>query len=118
MTTLLSVEACEHIRSALKHAGDTHSLEDVVELLNSGEAKLYCTKNSTIVTQEFEYPKAKQLHFWLAGGDLKEIIKNGREIAADAKKRGFSKVSIIGRPGWKRRLKGFRQAGVILSREY
>ena len=115
---MLSAEACEHLRSALKHAGDTHSLEDVVELLNSGEAKLYCTKNSTIVTQEFEYPKAKQLHFWLAGGDLKDIIKNGHAIAAEAKKRNFTKVSIIGRPGWERKLKGFREAGVILTREF
>ena len=118
LTTVLSAEACEHLRSALKHAGDTHSLEDVVELLNSGEAKLRSTKKSTIVWQEFSYPKAKQLHFWLAGGDLKDIIVRGHEIAEDAKKRGFSKVSIIGRPGWKRRLKGFRQAGVILARDF
>ena len=118
MTTLLSVEACEHLRAALEHGGNTHDLKDVVEMLNSGDAKIRCGEKSTIVWQEFEHPNASQIHFWLAGGDLKDIIKNGHAIAAEAKKRNFTKVSIIGRPGWERKLKGFREAGVILTREF
>jgi len=118
LTTSLSVKTCEHLRAALEHGGNTHDLKDVVDMLNNGDAKIRCGEKSTIVWQEFEHPNANQIHFWLAGGDLKDIVKNGHEIAEEAKKRNFTKVSIIGRPGWERKLKGFREAGVILSREF
>jgi|TARA_R110000824_G_scaffold14173_3_gene60612 hypothetical protein len=106
------------LRAALEHGGNTHDLKDVVDMLNNGDAKIRCGEKSTIVWQEFKHPNANQIHFWLAGGDLKDIVKNGHEIAAEAKKRNFTKVSIIGRPGWERKLKGFREAGVILTREF
>lgn len=117
MTMLLLGKSRKHLSDALKRAGDTHSVDDVIEMIENGDARLYKRKKSTVVTQEFDLPAARQLHFWLAGGDLDDLIQAEREIVEDAKERGINKVTIIGRPGWQKKLDGFRQAGVILSKE-
>jgi len=87
-------------------------------MIEGGSATLYQRTKSTVVTQEFELPAAKQLHFWLAGGDLDDLIEAEQEIAAEAKLRGVTKVTIIGRPGWVKKLDGFRIAGVILAKDF
>ena len=117
MTTLLSADARRHIAEALAHSGDTHNVSDVLEMVRAGDATLHLREHSTLVTQEFELPRARQLHFWLAGGDLADLIEAEREIVSAAKPRGITKVTIIGRPGWERKLQGFRRAGVILAKE-
>jgi len=117
LNILLSAENRKHLTEALNNAGDTHTVEDVLEMVEGNDASLHIRKHSTVVTQEFSFPQAKQLHFWLAGGDLQELIKTEKEIVKEAKKRGVTKVTIIGRPGWERKLPGFENAGVILSKE-
>ena len=114
---LLSADAREHIAAALAHSGDMHSVDSVLEMVEEGSAVLHQRPHSTFVTQEFELPKARQLHFWLAGGDLDDLIEAEKEIVDDARYRGITKVTIIGRPGWQKKLEGFRQAGVILVKD-
>ncbi len=48
-------------------------------MIEGGSATLYQRTKSTVVTQEFELPAAKQLHFWLAGGDLDDLIEAEQE---------------------------------------
>ena len=93
---LLLGKSRKHLSDALKRAGDTHTVDDVIEMIENGDARLYKRKKSTVVTQEFDLPAARQLHFWLAGGDLDDLIQAEREIVEDAKERGINKVTIIG----------------------
>ena len=69
------------------------------------------------MTQEIDLPRGVQLHFWLAGGDLDELMEIERDIEKAAHENGIVRVSIIGRRGWRAKLDGFKEAGVILVKE-
>lgn len=113
----LWAKARPHITAALEHSGDTHTTEDVFAMIQRGDAHLYVGANSAVVTQDLDLPTGKQLHFWLAGGDLNELIKIEQDVEQAARERGIRRISIIGRRGWRRRLQGFREAGVILMKD-
>lgn len=106
-----------HIAAALEHSGDTHTPQDVLEMIQRGEVNLYVGDNSAVVTQDLDMPTGKQLHFWLAGGNLNELIKIEKDVEHAAKARGIRRISIIGRRGWRKRLDGFRETGVILTKD-
>ena len=133
-------QAEPHIIAALHHAGDTHEPADVVEMIMEGRAalwvgdrcavvrdvidmildgmaELFVGEDCAVVTQEIELPIGIQLHFWLAGGDLDELVRIQRDIETAARSRGIRRISIIGRRGWRAKLDGYREAGVILVKE-
>ena len=109
--------AAPHIRAALQHCGDPHTLDDVMRMVMARDAELYVGGLSAVVTQELNLPTGRQLHFWLAGGDLNELIKIERDVEHAAKARGIRRISIIGRRGWQRKLDGFNEAGVVLTKD-
>ena len=53
----------------------------------------------------------------LAAGDLDELVEIERDVEQAARRRGINKMSIIGRRGWRRKLDGFREVGVVLTKE-
>lgn len=110
-------QAERHIIAALAHSGDTHGPEDVLEMITSGRAALFVGQQSAVVTQEISLPVGRQLHFWLAAGDLDELVEIERDVEQAASERGIRRISIIGRRGWRGRLEGFREAGVILTKD-
>jgi len=109
--------AAPHIREALRHCGDTHTLDDVMRMVMARDADLYVGDASAVVTQDLDLPTGRQLHFWLAGGDLDEVIKIVRDVEHAAKARGIRRISIIGRRGWQRKLDGFTEASVVLTKD-
>jgi len=111
------VAAAPHLANALERAGNTHHLNDVYGLLLAGEAALFVGDRSAVVTQEFELPAGRQLHFWLAGGDLDELVLIEADVEEKARKKGIHRFSIVGRKGWQNKLPGYREAGVILVKE-
>lgn len=110
-------QAEPHIIAALHHAGDTHEPRDVIDMILDGMAELFVGEDCAVVTQEIELPIGIQLHFWLAGGDLDELVRIQRDIETAARSRGIRRISIIGRRGWRAKLDGYREAGVILVKE-
>jgi len=110
-------KALPHIRAALKYCGDTHTPAHVWAMIRTGAASLYTSENSAVVTQVLDMPNGKQLHYWLAGGDLKELKQLEKTITANAKAQGIKKVSLIGRAGWVKELPGFNDAGRVLIKE-
>ena len=110
-------QAEPHIIAALHHAGDTHEPRDVIDMILDGMAELFVGEDCAVVTQEIELPIGIQLHFWLAGGDLDELVRIQRDIETAARSRGIRRISIIGRRGWRAKLDGYREAGVILVQE-
>ena len=110
-------QAEPHIIAALAHAGDTHAPLDVLDMIIDGMADLFVGEDCAVVTQEIELPIGVQLHFWLAGGDLDELVKIQKDVEVAARSRGIRRISIIGRRGWRAKLDGYREAGVILVKE-
>jgi len=106
-----------HVIAALKHSGDTHDSHDVLDMILGGSAALFVGEGSAVVAQEIKLPTGRQLHFWLAAGDLDELVEIERDVEQAARRRGINKMSIIGRRGWRRKLDGFREVGVVLTKE-
>lgn len=106
-----------HVVSALAHCGDTHTSADVLAMVDAGEAVLYVGKRSAIVTQELNLPRGPQLHFWLAAGDLGEVVEMVQNIESEAHDRGIKHLSLVGRRGWKQVLSGFSEAGTLMIKE-
>jgi hypothetical protein len=91
-----------HIQSALVHAGDTHSVDDVGAMIAAGHAQLWPGPASLLVSEIVEFPRHKALHFFLAGGRMAEVLALS-DIAIDwGRREGCSRFTLAGRKGWAR----------------
>jgi hypothetical protein len=94
-----------YIEDALEYAGGTHLIEDVEDAIERGEAWFWPGQNSALVTEFLEFPRLKACSYWLAGGDLAELLAMTPEIEHWAKQHGCGRIIECGRPGWVRALK-------------
>jgi hypothetical protein len=90
------------IESAIKRSSNTHDIDDVWEGIKAGTFLLWPGKESAAVTVTQTYPKKKQLHVFLAGGKLKELLDMWDCAEIYAKATGCASLSISGRKGWTR----------------
>ena len=93
------------IEAALDYAGGTHTIEDVEAQIARGEAWFWPGEKSALVTEILEYPQFKAASFWLAGGDLGELLDMTPSVETWAVTMGCSKIFECGRPGWAKALK-------------
>ena len=91
-----------HMAAALEYSGGTHKVEDIAEGIRRGQFQLWPGKNSVVVTEIIVYPQLKDLHYFLAGGDLDELRLMRPIIESWGKEIGCSRVSLAGRKGWER----------------
>lgn len=106
------------IQAALDHSGNTFGLDDVRAMVDAEDAQFWPGCDCAIVTQIEVHPLAKVLVFWLAGGDLNELVSQLRpRIEAWAAGRGCNRSLIIGRPGWGRALPDYDPIARVFSKE-
>lgn len=91
-----------HVAAALEYSGGTHKVEDIAEGIRREQFQLWPGQNSVVVTEIIVYPQLKDLHFFLAGGDLDELRMMRPIIESWGKEIGCSRVSLAGRKGWER----------------
>ena len=91
-----------HVAAALEYSGGTHKIEDIAEGIKRGQFQLWPGKYSAVVTEIIVYPQLKDLHYFLAGGDLDELRLMRPLIEQWGKSIGCSRVSLAGRKGWER----------------
>lgn len=94
------LERRRHIEAALEYADGTHTFDDVVDMVMTGRLFWHPLPNSFMVMEIIDYPRAKHLHVFLAGGDLDEIRATQPDLVDMAKANGCSAVSLGGRRGW------------------
>jgi hypothetical protein len=99
---------------AIEHGG-THDEKDVLDAVASGAAQLWMRGDSAAVTEIVSYPRVKACRVWLAAGNLEDIREIERQVEAWAKELGCSRLEIIGRKGWLRKLK-HADARVLMTR--
>lgn len=104
----------EYIASALVHAGETHSADDVLDMIAAGHATLWPGPASVIVTEVIDHPKARLLHFFIAAGDRSEIDRMTPIILEWGRGLGCTKATLIGRRGWSRSLPGWRVSPLVM----
>lgn len=106
------------LEAALDHAGGTYGIEDVKALVEADDAQFWPGRAGAIVTQIELHPRAKVLVFWLAGGEVVELVKELRpKIEAWGARRGCTRSLIIGRPGWERLLTDYQPVARVISKE-
>lgn len=108
------------LEAALAHSVITHTIDDVKVAIESGEMQLWPGQNAALVTTITHYPRADICSFFLAGGNLDEILF-GLEphVCAWAKAKGCKVTLVAGRKGWERVLgpNGYTQSAMLLAKE-
>ena len=105
-----------HLQAALNHCGNTHTVDDVLQMVDDGKASLHVGERCAVVTQVMSFPTGRRLHYWLAGGDLMELQEIEKRCSAEARQRGCVAASIIGRRGWAKKL-GYEEMATISVRK-
>jgi len=106
----------QFIQDALDHCGNTHTVDDVLQMVEDGKAALHVGGRCAVVTQEMELPAGRQLHYWLAGGDLDELREIEKRVSGGAKQNGCTRATIIGRRGWSKAL-GYDEMATVMARK-
>lgn len=108
------------IEAALQYADGTHTIDDVLAEIVSENAILWPGARCACVTQIVIYPRKRYLTYWLAGGDLKELVETLLPIIEDfARAAKFDRITAPGRKGWLRVLssKGYRPVWSICAKD-
>lgn len=92
------------LQKALDLSGGTHTLKDVMEQIAAGDAQLWTADDAVIVTEVHQTPRKRVLHFWLAAGELKAVIRLSRKALEWGRDEGCEQASLIGRRGWEKAL--------------
>ncbi len=106
------------LEKALALAGDTHTIEDVVAGVKSGELQSFSSENAFAVTEFCVTRRKKWLNVFLAIGDLDEVMHELEpQMRLFAKKQGCDFMVMTGRKGWAKVLPeyGWRENGVSFA---
>jgi hypothetical protein len=108
----------QHIEAALAHGGDTHTFEDVRDMIIDGRLQIWHGPNGCAVTEIITYPRKKALHVFLAGGEMAQILDMMDSAMVWGRGQGCDVMTISGRLGWQRVLDkhGFRPVLVTMER--
>lgn len=108
-----------YIEAALEYAG-THRIEHIEAGIEAGAFQFWPGHRSAIVTEISEYPLAKCMHFFLAGGDIKELQEMARYIEQAARRLGCTRMTLAGRRGWLRSFlvdDGYQDSWAVMAKE-
>ena len=89
-----------HVEAALEYSGGTHHFEDVLKMVEKNQLQVWPATESIVLTEIIVYPRLKNLHYFLAGGDLDELSRMRPMIESWGKSLGCTRVSLAGRRGW------------------
>jgi hypothetical protein len=106
------------LQSALDRGGNTHTLEDIAAGVAAGTYHFWPGERSAAVTEVFQYPRARYLNVFLAGGDMDEILQMEPCFCSWGKHLGCSRIFLIGREGWGKVLKsqGWQTQFAVVSK--
>lgn len=90
------------IRQALKHSGDTHTVEDVFIGIAQGSFQFWRKGESVGITEIVNYPRTRQLNIFLAAGKMEDMKTTLPEIEEYARKQKCKSITLLGRKGWAR----------------
>lgn len=97
------------LQAALERDG-LNGLTEVAAEVASGRSLLWPGRAAAAVTEQ-----TRDLHIWLAGGDLRELLAMEQDCARWAKANGFDRLTIEGRKGWERVLSGYRARRLLVK---
>jgi len=97
---LSAEEKRSRLQKALDYGGNTHTLQDVIDLVRKGDAQFWENGDGTIVTEIHSYPRLKAISFWLMSGTIPDCMALEDDILAWARTEGCTMAISTGRKGW------------------
>lgn len=88
--------------ASLRYGGNTHCVEDVVQLVRDGRAQYWSNGDGTIITELNTFPNLKTCHYWIITGALPDCLALDADISEWARREGCSLATASGRKGWGR----------------
>lgn len=110
-----------YISAALEYSGGSHSLEDIRQGLADSQLQCWPGVRSVVITQIQQMPQRKELHLFLAAGDLTELRALYPIIMDWGRAQGCTVATFTGRKGWERtfltREEGWRSRMILFEKE-
>ncbi len=109
-----------HVEAALEYSGGTHHFEDVLDMVKDSRLQVWPANESIVLTEIIVYPRLKNLHYFLAGGDLDELSRMRPLIESWGKSIGCTRVTLAGRRGWQKSFlqdEGYSPQWSVLAKE-
>ena len=107
-----------------KALDESYEIADILKGIKEDRFQLFISWNqnkveSAIITELATYPRTKILRYVLAGGNnLESWLDSIQEVIEKfAIINNCNQVEVAGRTGWKKKLKGFKQKAILLSKE-
>jgi len=110
----------QHVEAALEYSGGTHHFDDVLDMVRDSRLQVWPATGSIVLTEIIVYPRLKNLHYFLAGGDLDELSRMRPIIESWGKSVGCTRVTLAGRRGWSKTFlqdEGYRPQWSVLAKE-
>jgi len=89
------------IRKALSY-GSRYTAEELCAEIVAGRAQLWHQGDGMVVTQLDHKPSGRGLYFWVAAGDLDDVIDLHRQACEWGKSVGCTWATFVGRKGWEK----------------
>lgn len=107
------------IEDALRQGHDGHTVADVLDAIERGDAQLWCNADGVLITEVHHTPRALVLHFWLAAGELHAVIELSNDAMKWGRVIGCTRATLTGRRGWERALRneGWSFVHTVMGRE-
>lgn len=110
-------ECREWLLPALDYCHGSHTEDDVILRLASGEYRLWRFEKCAVVTMFYQYPQFKVLNIFIAGGDLSDLKSHQCEIELFAARNGCARIYSGGRDGWGKVFPDYERMGALYYKE-
>lgn len=90
------------MQKALDLSGNSHTIEDVLDAVEAGNARLFFSERAIIIAEIHRFPQGNILHVWLAAGDLADVLSLTEDLYQWGRDEGCEKATLTGRKGWVR----------------
>lgn len=90
------------IETALHHAADTHTFDDICGMVLSGRLAMFVYPLCFLIMEKTTFPQYSVLHCFMAGGDMQAVLDTEADMAVLGKQMGCKYMSFAGRDGWMR----------------
>ena len=110
----------KYLEAALEYSGGTHGIDDIAQGVRDGRFQFWPAPNCAAITEIIVYPRLKNLHYFLAGGDLDELSRMRPLIESWGKSVGCTRVTLAGRRGWSETFlkdEGYKPKWAVLAKD-
>ena len=103
---------------ALKAANDLYTLNDIGDLLHTGDMQGHVEKDTWAITQISDYPCKRVVDITFVVGNMEGSLLLEEKITEWAKGHKASLITAVGREGWwEHRTPGWRKCGTLFAKD-